>query len=93
MTELFARITTAAVRGLILAYRYSLAAVLGGSCRYAPSCSAYALEAVDRYGGLTGLRLAVGRLLRCHPWGGTGFDPVPDLADRPGQASHPSRRP
>jgi putative membrane protein insertion efficiency factor len=47
------------------------------TCRYTPSCSAYAIEAWSRYGALTGTWLALKRLLRCHPWGGSGFDPVP----------------
>ncbi len=62
--------------------------VLPPSCRYLPSCSAYAIETVERHGAIRGGWLAVKRLLRCHPWGGSGFDPVPpsghktELADR-----------
>ena len=51
--------------------------VLPPSCRYSPSCSAYAIEAWSRYGALAGSVLAVKRLCRCHPWGGCGLDPVP----------------
>lgn len=51
--------------------------ILPPSCRYAPSCSAYAIEALRRYGALKGGWLAATRLLRCHPWGGHGYDPVP----------------
>ena len=59
-------------------YRVAGSPWLGGACRFTPSCSAYALEAVEQYGALHGLRLAVGRLLRCHPFHrGAGFDPVP----------------
>jgi uncharacterized protein len=47
-------------------------------CRFTPSCSSYAIEAVQRHGIFAGSRLAVRRLLRCRPWGGHGFDPVPD---------------
>lgn len=52
-------------------------AILPPSCRYNPSCSAYAITAIERYGALKGSRLAAHRLLRCHPWGGSGYDPVP----------------
>jgi hypothetical protein len=52
-------------------------AILPSSCRYSPSCSAYAIEAVERYGAAKGGWLAVKRLCRCHPFGGHGYDPVP----------------
>jgi putative membrane protein insertion efficiency factor len=51
--------------------------ILPPSCRYQPSCSAYAITALRRYGALKGSWLAGRRLLRCHPWGGSGHDPVP----------------
>ncbi|HEX8303104.1 membrane protein insertion efficiency factor YidD [Sphingomonas sp.] len=51
--------------------------VLPPSCRYSPSCSAYAIEALRRYGALKGGWLAAKRILRCNPWGGCGHDPVP----------------
>ena len=56
-------------------------AVMGGRpspCRYWPSCSNYAIEAIQRHGALRGGRLTVARIARCHPWGGHGVDPVPD---------------
>ena len=51
--------------------------ILPSSCRYQPSCSAYAIEAVERYGAAKGGWLALRRICRCHPFGGHGFDPVP----------------
>ena len=65
--------------GLLRAYRALISPLYGQVCRYYPSCSAYALEAVQRHGVVHGGRLTVGRLCRCHPWGGAGEDPVPQL--------------
>lgn len=59
-------------------YRYVISPWLGPNCRYQPTCSAYALEALERHGPLKGGWLALCRLSRCHPLGGHGFDPVPD---------------
>jgi len=69
-----------AVRGLLLlveGYRVTLAPLLGGHCRYQPSCSRYAEEALRRHGATRGCRLALARLFRCHPFRPGGFDPVP----------------
>jgi hypothetical protein len=68
---------------LVGAYRVLLAPLVGGACRYTPSCSQYMTEAVRRYGALRGGWLGVRRLARCHPFGGHGWDPVP-ASYRPG---------
>jgi putative membrane protein insertion efficiency factor len=65
-------------------YRWTLKPLVGWECRHLPSCSEYALEAIDRNGAWRGGWLALSRVLRCHPWGSEGFDPVPDI----GQAHH-----
>lgn len=64
--------------GVIHLYRWLVSPLLGPRCRYLPTCSAYALEAIERHGPWRGLRLAAARVLRCHPWGGSGCDPVPE---------------
>ena len=65
------------LRGLVLAYRWLISPVLGPRCRYLPTCSEYALTALARHGALAGGWLTLKRLLCCHPWGGSGYDPVP----------------
>lgn len=62
---------------LVYAYRLTLGPVLGGSCRFEPSCSSYAIEALERHGPLRGCQLAARRILRCHPFHASGYDPVP----------------
>ncbi|MBW2449174.1 MAG: membrane protein insertion efficiency factor YidD [Deltaproteobacteria bacterium] len=62
---------------LIRAYQYTLSPILGPSCRFYPSCSEYARQAIKRHGLLSGLLLAVKRILRCHPFHPGGVDPVP----------------
>ncbi len=61
----------------IRAYRYLLSPWWGGQCRFTPSCSHFAEEAIDRHGALRGTWLAMRRVGRCHPWHDGGFDPVP----------------
>lgn len=62
---------------LLRAYRFAISPLYGQVCRYHPTCSAYALEAVTRHGSLRGSWLAARRVGRCHPWADGGYDPVP----------------
>ncbi|QKR99978.1 membrane protein insertion efficiency factor YidD [Sphingomonas sp. CL5.1] len=62
---------------LVRAWQIGPSVVLPPTCRYQPSCSAYAIEALRRYGAARGSWLAAKRIARCHPWGGHGYDPVP----------------
>jgi putative membrane protein insertion efficiency factor len=77
----------AALLGLIRLYQLTLSPWLGLQCRYEPTCSKYAAEAITRHGARRGLWLAAKRLGRCHPWGRSGYDPVPE------QEGLPARRP
>nr|WP_107688522.1 membrane protein insertion efficiency factor YidD [Neisseria wadsworthii] len=63
--------------GLIKFYQYCISPMIPPRCRYTPTCSQYAVEAVSKYGALKGGWLALKRIVRCHPWGGHGHDPVP----------------
>ncbi len=88
------RLLAAPFRALILIYRYGISPFTPGSCRFHPSCSAYAEDAFRTHGAFRGGFLAIRRILRCHPWGGSGYDPVPaadtdPLADREGSPEHP----
>jgi putative membrane protein insertion efficiency factor len=61
---------------LVLLYRATLGPLLGGQCRFQPTCSQYAIEAIRKYGAMRGAWKAVKRIARCHPWGGQGYDPA-----------------
>jgi uncharacterized protein len=61
---------------LLRAYKWAISPLLPPACRYVPTCSEYAMEAVERYGALRGGGMAVARILRCHPFAGSGYDPV-----------------
>lgn len=62
---------------LIRFYKYVISPLLGRRCRFFPSCSEYAAEALEKHGALKGARLGLKRISRCHPWNPGGFDPVP----------------
>jgi uncharacterized protein len=64
--------------GLVRVYQWTLSPILGARCRFDPTCSHYAILAIRRFGPLRGGRLALRRLARCHPWGTSGYDPVPE---------------
>lgn len=73
------RIVAVLLNALITLYRVMVSPWLGVNCRYQPTCSAYAQEAILRHGPVKGLWLAARRVSRCHPWGGHGYDPVPPV--------------
>ena len=66
------------LRGLVRTYQYAISPVIAPCCRHLPTCSAYAVEAITKHGALRGGVMSISRLLRCHPWGTSGFDPVPE---------------
>lgn len=72
------KILSAPLLALIIFYQRCISPFTPPACRFTPTCSQYALEAFRKHGPLKGLYLTVRRLLRCHPWGGSGYDPVPD---------------
>jgi uncharacterized protein len=72
------RLSVLVLQVLIRVYQLLLSPLLPPSCRYLPSCSDYAVEAIGRHGAIVGVGLAARRLARCHPWGSSGYDPVPE---------------
>lgn len=82
------------LRGLVRAYQLTLSSVLGRQCRFLPTCSHYAIEAIERHGAVRGGWLALRRFLRCHPFATAGYDPVPSLRpERPASPAPGGTRP
>lgn len=73
------KVATLPLLALVYIYKYAISPLMPGGCRHYPTCSVYALDALKTHGPLTGTLLATGRILRCHPWGTHGIDPVPML--------------
>lgn len=71
----------AVLTGVVRTYQYTLRPIIGANCRFEPSCSHYALEALRLHGGLRGSGLAARRILRCNPWHPGGYDPVPPVIE------------
>lgn len=78
MIEALSRLLAWPLLGLVALYRLVISPWLGNNCRFEPSCSVYAIEALRAHGAFRGTWLAARRIARCHPWGGSGYDPVPD---------------
>jgi hypothetical protein len=72
------RVTRLALSAAVRGYQLLISPMLPPACRFLPTCSEYAAEAIERHGALRGIILASRRLARCHPWGGSGYDPVPE---------------
>lgn len=75
------------LRGVIRLYQVTISPYMPMNCRYQPSCSSYARQALEHHGPVTGSWLALRRISRCHPWGGHGYDPIPEIrtsSARPG---------
>jgi putative membrane protein insertion efficiency factor len=81
------------VRGLIRLYQLFLSPILGNNCRFQPTCSHYGMEALERHGLFRGGWLTMRRILRCHPWGGMGYDPVPPARPDALSGASPGRPP
>ncbi len=77
LKSIFQKVFLKMALGLVYFYRYAISPLTPPSCRFTPTCSEYALEALTKYGLFKGGWLSIKRILRCHPWGGRGYDPVP----------------
>ena len=78
MIRSLGRLLALPMLGLVWLYRLARSPWVGNNCRYDPSCSEYAMDALRIHGAFRGLWLAANRIGRCHPWGGSGYDPVPE---------------
>ena len=78
MIRSLGRLLALPMLGLVWLYRLAISPWLGNNCRYDPSCSKYAMDALRIHGAFRGSWLAANRIGRCHPWGGSGYDPVPE---------------
>ena len=86
-------LAAALARILIRGYQLIVSPVIPGGCRHLPTCSSYALEAIERHGAIRGGWLALCRIARCNPWGSEGYDPVPDGQTSDSVAASPGGRP
>ena len=77
-----------ALRGVIRVYQWFISPLLGAPCRHLPTCSHYAIEAIETHGALAGGWLTLKRVLRCNPWGTSGYDPVPQKHVHINEAEH-----
>jgi uncharacterized protein len=76
-----AKVLKTAAKSPVYVYRYAISPLIGPRCRHLPTCSQYALDAIELNGAWIGSWLALGRIARCHPWGTHGYDPAPDLSN------------
>ncbi len=88
----FARLAAKLLGGLVRGYQLFVSPLRPMSCRYLPTCSEYARQAIAGHGAAKGGWLSLRRLLRCHPWGGAGLDPVPEPAPEGGAGDRPRGR-
>ena len=77
LPQIFKRILTLPLIGLVRFYQLCISPLKPATCRFTPTCSSYALQALQKYGPIKGSWLAIKRIAKCHPWGGSGYDPVP----------------
>ena len=81
MTKAVSKVLAWPLIQLVRLYRLAISPWLGANCRFDPTCSSYAIEALEVHGVLKGTWLAMRRIGRCHPWGGSGYDPVPNVPE------------